>query len=141
MLSAPSRRAAQGRRCSSPETAAVNEALYFARRLREAGSPLCCFIANRTLQEPLPCTEAVLREQLAALPGLRGLSAEELDGTASRLGHLAQYLTKIAHAQKHELARLSLESPGIEITTVPLLAHDVSNIESLRAIADRLENA
>ena len=125
----------------TPETAAVNEALYFARRLREAGSPLCCFIANRTLQEPMPCTEAVLREQLAALPGLHGLSAEEMDGTASRLGHLAQYLTKIAHAQKRELERLSQESPGIEITTVPLLAHDVSNIDSLRAIADRLESA
>jgi anion-transporting ArsA/GET3 family ATPase len=125
----------------TPETASVNEALYFARRLRETGSPLCCFIANRTLQEPLPCTQAVLREQLALLPGLRDLSAEEMDGTASRLGHLGQYLTKIAHAQKRELGRLSLECPGVDITTVPLLAHDVSNIESLRAIADRLENA
>jgi len=125
----------------TPETAAVSEALYFARRLREAGSPVCCYIANRTLQEPLPGTEAVLRAQLATLPDLRGLSAEEMEDTASRLEHLAQYLTKIAHAQKRELGRLSLESPDVEITTVPLLAHDVSNIESLRAIADRLENA
>jgi len=125
----------------TPETASVNEALFFARRLRETGSPLCCFIANRTLQEPLPCTEAMMREQLAATPALRDLSADELDGVTQKLSDLAGYLTKIAHAQKAELARLSRESPGIEITTVPLLPHDVSSIDSLRAIADRLENA
>jgi hypothetical protein len=125
----------------TPATAAVNEALYFARRLREAGSPLCCYIANRTLQEPLPCSETVLREQLAAMPALHGLSAEELDRTTQNLGLLSQYLTKIAHAQKSELVRLSLASPGVQITTVPLLPHDVSSIDSLRAIADRLESA
>jgi anion-transporting ArsA/GET3 family ATPase len=125
----------------TPETAAVNEALYFARRLREAGSPLCCYIANRTLQEPAPFTPAMLREQISAMPGMGGVPAEELDVAATKLAELAQYLTKIAHAQKRELDRLSSESPGVEITTVPLLAHDVSSIESLRAIADRLESA
>jgi anion-transporting ArsA/GET3 family ATPase len=125
----------------TPETAAVNEALYFARRLRETGSPLCCYIANRTLQEPLPCSEAVLREQIAAMPALRDLPADELEDAARKLADLAQYLTKIAHAQKRELDRLSHESPGVEITTVPLLPHDVSSIDSLLAIADRLESA
>jgi hypothetical protein len=51
---------------------------------------------------------------------------------------MAEFLGKIAHAQKQELERLSREAPGIEITTVPLLPHDVSSIDSLRAIADRL---
>ena len=125
----------------TPETAAVNEALYFARRLREAGSPLCCYIANRTLQEPLPCSATALREQIAAMPALRDLSAAEIDDATLKLADLAQYLTKIAHAQKRELERLSHESPGIEITTVPLLPHDVSSIDSLRAIADLLESA
>jgi anion-transporting ArsA/GET3 family ATPase len=125
----------------TPETAAVNEALYFARRLREAGSPLCCYIANRTLQEPAPFTPAMLREQISTMPAMGGVPTEELDVAATKLAELAQYLTKIAHAQKRELERLSSESPGVEITTVPLLAHDVSSIESLRAIADRLESA
>ena len=125
----------------TPETAAVNEALYFARRLRETGSPLCCYIANRTLQEPLPCSAAVLRAQIAAMPGMHDQSAAELDAAALKLEELARYLTKIAHAQKGELHRLSQESPGVEITTVPLQPHDVSSIDSLRAIVDRLENA
>jgi anion-transporting ArsA/GET3 family ATPase len=125
----------------TPETASVNEALYFARRLRETGSPLCCYIANRTLQEPLPCSPGVLREQIAAMPGMKEQPAEAIDTAAVKLEELAQYLTKIAHAQKGELDRLSQESPGVEITTVPLMPHDVSSIDSLRAIADRLENA
>jgi anion-transporting ArsA/GET3 family ATPase len=125
----------------TPETAAVNEALYFTRRLREAGSPLCCYIANRILQEPLPCTDTVLREQIAALPALRDLTAAETDAAALKLAELARYLTKIAHAQKRELDRLAQESPGVDITTVPLMPHDVSSLDSLRAIADRLESA
>ena len=125
----------------TPATAAVNEALYFTRRLREAGSPLCCYIANRTLQEPLPCPTALLREQIAAMPALRDLTAAEIDSATLKLADLAQYLTKIAHAQKRELERLSHESPGVEITTVPLLPHDISSIDSLRAIADLLESA
>jgi anion-transporting ArsA/GET3 family ATPase len=123
----------------TPETASVNEALFFARRLRESGSPLCCYIANRTLDEPPPCTEAELRHQLGAL--IPATSSETLNVAAAKLATLAGYLTKIAHAQKSELERLQRESPGVELTTVPLLPHDVSSIDSLRAIADRLENA
>ena len=125
----------------TPETASINEALYFARRLRESGSPLCCYIANRTLQEPLPCPATMIREQVAAMPNLRDLSDGDLDQATLKLDELAQYLTKIAHAQKRELDRLAQESPGVEITTVPLQPHDVSSIDSLRAIVFRLESA
>jgi len=125
----------------TPSFAAVNEALYFARRLRETGSPLCCFIANRTLPEPAPCTPAGLREQLAAVPELGRLPAQELETASTRLAELGEFLGHIAHAQKQELRRLASEAPGVEITTVPLLPHDVSTIDSLRAIADRLQNA
>jgi anion-transporting ArsA/GET3 family ATPase len=125
----------------TPETASVNEALFFADRLRESGSPLCCYIANRTLPEPAPCTEPELRHQLGALISTTQASSETLDVAARKLAALAGYLTQIAHAQKSELARLASSSPGVEITTVPLLPHDVSSIDSLRAIADRLESA
>ncbi len=124
----------------TPAAAAVSEALYFARRLRETGSPLCCFIANRTLPEPGNCTNASLRAGIESLSALRDLSQEELDLATACLARMAEFLGKIARAQKQELERLSREAPGIEITTVPLLPHDVSNIDSLRAIADRLES-
>ena len=122
----------------TPAAAAVSEALYFARRLRETGSPLCCFIANRTLPEPGNHTAASLRASLLSLPSLCDLPKEELDLATTCLARMAEFLAKIARAQKQELERLSREAPGIEITTVPLLPHDVSNIDSLRAIADRL---
>ena len=122
----------------TPAAAAVNEALYFARRLRETGSPLCCFLANRTLPEPGNHTDASLRASLLSLPSLCDLPKEELDLATAHLAHMAEFLGKIAHAQKQELERLSREAPGVEIATVPLLPHDVSSIDSLRAIADRL---
>jgi anion-transporting ArsA/GET3 family ATPase len=122
----------------TPERAAVDEALFFARRLRATGSPLCCYIANRTLPAPRPCAPARLRDCLASLPGLGESPAEELDLAAAKLGKVADFLATVAHTQQRELERLSRESPGVDITTVPLLPHDVSNLESLRAIADRL---
>jgi anion-transporting ArsA/GET3 family ATPase len=124
----------------SPETAAVREALYFAGRLRETGAPLCWYVANRTLAEPLPCPPDEMRGYLRSWPNVRDLPDADLDRTAEKLGALLDYLTKIAQAQKRELDRLSRESPGIEITTIPLLPHDVSNLDSLKAIADRLQD-
>jgi anion-transporting ArsA/GET3 family ATPase len=123
----------------TPETAAINEALYFAKRLRESGSPLCCYIANRTLADPGPVNLEAIREGLSSLPDLKDSPGAELSEAAAKVAHLAEYLTRIACAQRRELERLASESPGVEITTVPLLPHDVSSIDSLRAIADRLE--
>jgi anion-transporting ArsA/GET3 family ATPase len=122
----------------TPTTAAVNEALFFARRLRETGSPLCCFLANRTLPEPATYTPIQLLADLQALPAVRELPREETELASSHLANLAEFLAKIATAQQKELERLRHEAPGIDIVNVPLLPHDVSNIDSLRAIADLL---
>jgi len=123
----------------TPCFAAVNEALFFAGRLRASGSPLCCFIANRTLPEPAACTAASLDAVLAEAPELAGISPAERQAGLACLASLGDYLGQIAHAQKRELERLAHEAPGVDITTIPLLPHDVSTIDSLRAIADRLE--
>jgi anion-transporting ArsA/GET3 family ATPase len=125
----------------TPETASINEALYFATRLRETGSPLCCYIANRTLADPGPISVDAIREGISSLPDLKGSSEAELSEASAKVAHLAEYLTRIACAQRRELERLARESRGVDITTVPLLPHDVSSIDSLRAIADRLETA
>jgi anion-transporting ArsA/GET3 family ATPase len=122
----------------TPDAPAVNEALFFAQRLRATNSPLCCFIANRTLPETTPCTSEYLRASLAALPAVAELPPAELDLAAGHLATLSEFLGKIARAQRQEIDRLAREAPGVEITTVPLLPHDVSSIDSLRAIADHL---
>jgi anion-transporting ArsA/GET3 family ATPase len=123
------------------ETAAVDEALFFARRLRETGSPLCCYIANRVIADPGPVDADAIRERISMLPNLQATSPAELAEASAKIANLVEYLSRIACAQKRELERLQRESPGVEITTVPLLPHDVSSIDSLRAIADRLETA
>ncbi len=125
----------------TPETAAVSEALDFARRLRETGSPLCCYIANRTWPDPGPRSADAIARDVSSLPELQGETPAVLLDTAGKLARLANYLGEIARAQERQLERLARESAGTAITTVPLLPHDVSSIDSLRAIADRLEIA
>jgi hypothetical protein len=49
---------------------------------------------------------------------------------------LGNYLAHITEQQQRELDRLSAHAPGVPITRVPLQPHDVSNTESLKAVAD-----
>jgi hypothetical protein len=91
--------------------------------------------------EPMRWSVEELRAQLKALPLLHDMADDERETALRSLGSLHAYLTNIAQAQKRELERLARESPGLDIVTVPLLPHDVSNLESLQAIANRLENA
>ena len=52
---------------------------------------------------------------------------------------MSSYLERLARAQRREIERLAHDAPGIGITTVPLLTHDVSNVESLRRVGEFLE--
>jgi anion-transporting ArsA/GET3 family ATPase len=123
----------------SPEVPAVSEALYFSSKLRAAQIPLCGFIANRVLGVPGITDEGELRAKLGALPALRELPAPTLDAAIPELAGAAGYLRRLASAQRREIERLARDAPGIDITTVPLLTHDVSNVESLRRVGDHLE--
>jgi anion-transporting ArsA/GET3 family ATPase len=123
----------------SPEVPAVNEALYFSARLRAAGIPLCGFIANRVLAAPGITDAATLRARLAPLPALAELDPATVATAADELGALARYLGRLAAAQRREIARLAHDAPGIDITSVPLLMRDVSNLESLRLVCEHLE--
>jgi anion-transporting ArsA/GET3 family ATPase len=122
----------------SPEVAAVNEALYFTGRLREAGLPLAGFIANRMLPTPAATLEPELRRRLGSQAALADLAPHEIEEAALSLSHVAAYLDRLAQAQKREIARLAHDAPGVDISRVPLLGHDVSNLESLRSVADHL---
>jgi anion-transporting ArsA/GET3 family ATPase len=122
----------------SPEVPAVNEALYFSARLRTAGVPLCGFIANRVLTPTASPPASELRRRLDAEPALAGLPPETLERAAQGLARVSGYVQRLSRSQHRELARLAHDAPGIDITAVPLLGHGVSNLDSLRAVADHL---
>jgi anion-transporting ArsA/GET3 family ATPase len=122
----------------SPDVPAVSEALYFSARLRAARIPLLGFIANRVLTPPGLTDEEALRRQLGALARVQALPAATVDIAAHELAQIGAYLDRLARAQRREIERLAHDAQGIDITTVPLLTHDVSNIESLRRVGDHL---
>jgi anion-transporting ArsA/GET3 family ATPase len=122
----------------SPEVPAVNEALYFSARLRSAGVPLCGFIANRVMRPAGATVQADLRRRLASQPALADLPPDTIDDAAAGLARVGDYVQRLAQAQRREIARLAHDAPGIDITTVPLLSHGVSNLQSLRSVADHL---
>jgi hypothetical protein len=115
--------------------AAIDEALELAARLRVTGTPLAGFIANRVLDLPAAAEPGELRARLGVLPGVDPF---RLEHEVALIAELGSYLRRIAQAQHQELARLCARSPGLAITRVPLLAHDVSSLQSLRAVADCL---
>jgi anion-transporting ArsA/GET3 family ATPase len=123
------------------EVAAVNEALDFADRLKQGGNNLCGFIVNRLLQPISPSPTAHLQKAMAKLPEIALWTHEDRTQAAHALSSLSEYLSRISVAQQNELAHLFARVGSLPITTVPLLPHDVSNLDSLKAVADQLEHA
>lgn len=125
----------------APERAAIEEALYFQDRLRAGGIPLAAFVANRVHPAPGICDAATLRERLAAQPGLSGWPAEDIALTAERLAGEAQRAQALCLAERAELDHLARQAPGVPVTEVPLLDHDIENLAELRIIGDTLAGA
>jgi hypothetical protein len=90
------------------------------------------------LTPPGATDEAALRQRLTDSPAHAGLPAATLDAAAHELSRVGTYVARLAAAQHREIERLAHDAPGIDITPVPLLTHDVSTIESLRRVGDHL---
>jgi anion-transporting ArsA/GET3 family ATPase len=123
------------------EQPAVNEALYFHQRLREAGLTLDAFVANRVLPRPGLTDEAALRAHLAAQPALQGWPAAERDQAGRALADAARYLAAAAESQRAQLARLRAREGRLPLLTVPLLPHDPDSASALRIIGEHLAGA
>jgi anion-transporting ArsA/GET3 family ATPase len=123
----------------APEVAAIDEAMYFHGRLRDAQIPLGSFIANRVHAAPGLADAAALGAALRAQPTTAGVPAATLDDVAARLADLAHDAEALHASERRELARLATSAPGIPVTEVPLLAHDVDNLAELRAVGSWLE--
>jgi anion-transporting ArsA/GET3 family ATPase len=124
----------------APEVAAVDEALFFSARLREGGIPLGSFVANRVHPRPGLADRDEIAARLAAQPSLAGVARADVDDAARRLAALAVAGTALHESERRELARLAASAPGVPITEVPLLAHDVDNLAELRTVGDYLAN-
>jgi anion-transporting ArsA/GET3 family ATPase len=122
----------------APAVAAVDEALYFHARLREAGIPLGAFVANRVQPAPGLDDAAAIVGALRADPAFTGLAEATLAEAAARLAPVAQAFGALRESERRELGRLGARAPGIPITEIPLLDHDVDNLAELRAVGDAL---
>jgi anion-transporting ArsA/GET3 family ATPase len=122
----------------APELPAVNEALYFHARLREAGIPLGRFIANRVNRRPGLDDGAQIAARLRGLAALASLPAADLEDAARRLASSARDFQQLCASERRQLDRLAHEAPGVPITEVPLLDHEVENLVELRQIGDYL---
>ena len=122
----------------APEVAAVDEALYFHERLREAGIGLGGFVANRVHPAPgLDDAAARSRRRCARDAGAGGAAGGDdrrrgrAPGGRSR-ARSARCTRPSGASSRGSAAR----APGIPITEVPLLDHDVDNLAELRVVGE-----
>ena len=124
-----------------PEVAAIDEALFFHDRLGAAGISLRGFVANRIHLAPGLDDPGALAAALRAEPSTAALPAATIDDAAARLAPVAHAVAALAASERRELARLGARAPGVRITEVPLLDHDVDNLTELRAVGEHLARA
>jgi anion-transporting ArsA/GET3 family ATPase len=122
----------------APAVAAVDEALFFHERLRQAGIPLGGFVANRVQPAPGLDDPERIAAALRADPAFAGLADDTLADAASRLAPVARAFGALRSSERRELARLGASAPGIGVTEVPLLDHDVDNLSELRVVGEHL---
>jgi anion-transporting ArsA/GET3 family ATPase len=118
----------------APEVAAVDEAMYFHGRLREARIPLGGFVANRVHPAPGLTEAGELAAALRARPGGPKADDATVNDVASRLADVARAAAALHASERRELTRLAASAPGVPVTEVPLLDHDVDNLAELRAV-------
>ena len=143
------RAAAVGDRLRQPDVAfflvlaaerpAVDEALYFEKRLREARVPMEAFVVNRIHQRPGSSDVDEIAARLRARPELAGVSDDELERVAVPLGRTAVELGQLCDGEARELARLRAASPGTVVLEVPLLDRDVATLSALSRVGTFLD--
>jgi anion-transporting ArsA/GET3 family ATPase len=121
-----------------PEVAAIDEGLYFHERLRTAGIGVAGFVANRVHAQPGLDEAGAIAAALRADPVGTGVPAATIDDAAARLAPVARAFGALAVSERRELGRLGARAPGVPITEVPLLDHDVDNLAELRVVGEHL---
>jgi anion-transporting ArsA/GET3 family ATPase len=122
----------------APETPAVDEALFFQRRLHEAGLHLEAFVANRVHERPGLTDVDELGRHLRARPALAGVSEDDIEQLAATLGRAAIDMSRVCDGEDCELARLRAAAPNITLLQVPRLDHDVATLAALAQVGSYL---
>ena len=113
---------------ASPEGDALREAAFFVERLAAESMPLAGLVLNRLTEPPPPGISAQ-----AALAAVERLSTSD-PLTAGLLQLHAERLGRVAREQTLR-QRFAASHPRVATATVPALASDVHDLESLRRIA------
>lgn len=113
---------------ASPDSDALREAAFFVERLAEEGMPLAGLLLNRVT--PSAASGITAQAALAA--------AEHLDDdlvTSALLRLHAERLSRI-NRERGLRRRFAAAHPTVPTTTVPGLAKDVHDLQSLRMVGD-----
>jgi anion-transporting ArsA/GET3 family ATPase len=112
---------------SSPQRSAVDEAIFFRRRLAEAGMPFGGVIVNRMHEEGLA-------------KGKLGGAADELLGEAlgRKVARTFDDYRRLAERDRDNVARLASELDGEPIVRVPYFDEDVYDLAGLKRMDDYL---
>jgi anion-transporting ArsA/GET3 family ATPase len=130
---------------ASPRRDAVQEAVYFADRLRESSGRVEALVANRMFPAFGPVPAGVSGVALAGR-ALTGDGAATRTGTipdggpgavAALVGNLAD-LHRVASREEQHVSVLSERLPGAPVVRVPFLADDVHDLGGLTEVGNWL---
>jgi len=109
---------------ASPAKLALDEALYFHRRLVEKQMPFICFVVNRVHPDP------------ALEPGASSGPTPALDAACGEvLLDVYKDQQKLARREQRAVARLEVDS-GEPVILVPELESDVHDLRGLKQVGD-----
>ena len=123
----------------APEAPAVDEALYFERRLREAGIKLAAFVVNRLHARPGLTDADEVAAHLRARPELADLSDADIERVAAPLARTALEVLQLCDAEDREVERLTRAWPATVLLRVPLFDEDVATLATLGRVGEYLD--
>jgi anion-transporting ArsA/GET3 family ATPase len=119
---------------TSPRRDAVDEAEFFATRLRDAQVPIAALVVNRVDPDfGSSSSVASLRARARTLDG----TDDAADRLAVRFRNLADYVA-LGERERRDLADVGQRIGATTVAYVPSLPHDVVDFEALDAVARHL---
>lgn len=126
---------------TSPESMAINEALFFHERLAQTGMPFEGFAVNKVHKDaPVSTSKSDLVDAIANLEVVASMKLQEttIRITAETLLETHEDLQKLADADKESIERLVAAAPKAIRTFVPFFSKDVHRVEGLAKLRDYL---